>query len=201
MAMNSNWFPGDKEWLWGVVCSVAAGTFAVFKYLRPNKQLSSGSKKRDENTLTLTNGASINGPVAIGSGINQTLNAHVHLSSLLPISERKPTIPTANEIRTSEDNLPPYQQPQFLKNFKGQRVCWPVTFRNVYEPTFGEAEVIFRYGVEDYGAYIRTRVTLADYPVLKVAHDGRLAWIEGEISDIDAGFINIRKTRLEFENA
>lgn len=217
-----NWIITNKEWVFGAVCTVAGGAFALFKWVfpRPNQKSDAAQNNvaltvgagtsitapvQNTATVAVAAGASINAPVIAGS--NNVQNVTMHTAPVyIPIQQRRPSSPTANEIRQTESKIPPYQRKQFLRNYIGLKVQWPVRLAGIQEVDYLDLVtktprwlVQFRYGKEEWGAWIDfTTDDIEKFPMLKVAKTGWWAWIEGEIIDADHDF-TLRVSHLEFE--
>ena len=105
------------------------------------------------------------------------------------------------------------QRQQVGSNYVGLEVNWPVTFCSLTPRPprqRGLYTVMFRYGVEIWGAFITVHVQIDDYPRLKTARapsssgpgEGNSllvhGWIEGRIVRCDGDFIQIEPRSLEF---
>src|ERR1700679_4184479 len=106
------WIIANKQWCLTALGSAAAGAFAFLKWVWPLRKGQS-SEIRGEKIVDLSGSGteamriegSVTGCVIAGSNNVQTVTinhavSHIHL----PISERKPSSPTLEEIRIREED-------------------------------------------------------------------------------------------------
>ena len=119
---------------------------------------------------------------------------------------RTPTLPSGNDIAITVDKAPPYQWEQTGRNYVGLQVSWPIIFWGIVPLKDGTCIVNFAYGDKTWGAKIGVRVKIDDYPRLKTAprpnsEDTRSivhGWIEGKITRVSTGGMDITPTKIEF---
>jgi len=152
------------------------------------------------NSLAIGAGASLtNSPIIGGSNNVQQVTITNNISGeKVPISQRKPSLPTANEIRQQQYALPPFQQQDFPQQFVNMKVRWPVRVQDVSGVDDYCCHLDCTYGEERWGAVITCVVPIKDYPIIRIVKPGHWVWVEGTIYKIDYAF-NLRDVKLEFE--
>lgn len=213
------WIAANKEWCFGAICSIAGGMFAFFKWFLPQRR--KHTLKAPEQTdaspgkggaLTMKFEGSVVGGVIAGSNNVQTVVVNQAVEATrTPIRDRRPSSPTANEIRQRQssalEGIPLYLRSDTRKNLLdsniGLKVEWPIRLSGVWKTQRKTAEDILtvhaRYGDENWGAFIKFEVEERHYPVLKTLHEGHKAFVEGQIIAIDDYMIEIGVASLEFE--
>jgi len=110
---------------------------------------------------------------------------------------RKPGLPTADQIRKQQRDLPLATQGEFVEKFMNSQIQWPARFGVVqkYKDYF---LLVCSYG-DDSTTAIGFFVPFAKYPTLSVAKTGHRVWIEGTICDVTPTSFQLRAVALEFE--
>jgi hypothetical protein len=207
------WVIAHKEWCFTVLCSAAAGIFAVIKWRFSFMKSTAANREADNNlsikgdlnnVALIAEGASVNSPFMVGSNNVQNVviaqnPSHVKFS----IDMRKASSPTGNEIRQREEGtlqgIPMYLQhnvrEQFYASFRNVEVAWPIRLYEIHklgelrgrplDPEEDDLVVEARYGDESWGARIRFTVKTSDYPILKTICGAHRAFVEGRISRIE----------------
>lgn len=106
--------------------------------------------------------------------------------------------PTPLEIQAEIFKRPPLQQEETARNYVGLKVRWGLVFTSAWQKTEGRVSVTFREG-EETGVVVSCAVELAQYPQLKIAHEGVPVRVTGEIESAKRYYIELRDARLEFE--
>lgn len=218
-----SWVVAHIEWVFGALCTVAGGVFAFIKWYFPRtaSRRDTGetqiSVEGSQNTTALiAAGASVNAPMIVGSNNVQNVTLSP-VGEHIPIQQRKPSSPTANEIRHKEEtvlqNIPLTQQKDVLKRFyeaySDLQVRWPIRLYGIQSlaelqrlprlPQDDSWVVEARYGEESWGAFIGFHVKVSDFPILKTVGLAHRAFIEGRIKRIDGRDISVEVSKLEVE--
>jgi hypothetical protein len=115
----------------------------------------------------------------------------------IAIQNRKPSLPTADQIREQQGDLPLATQGEFVEKFINSQIQWLARLGVVrkYEDYF---LLVCSYGdnsTTDIGFF----VPVAKYPNLSLAKTGHRVWIEGTICDVTPTSFQLRDVALEFE--
>jgi hypothetical protein len=148
------------------------------------------------NSLAIGAGTSVSAPALVGNTqqvIKQVSAEPQHIA----IQNRKPSLPTADQIRKQQRDLPPATQGEFVEKFINSQIQWPARLGVVqkFEDYF---LLVCSYGADsttDIGFF----VPVAKYPTLSLAKTGHRVWIEGTICDVTPTSFQLRDVALEFE--
>jgi len=149
-----------------------------------------------DDSLAIGTGGSVSAPALVGNTqqvIKQVSAEPQHVA----IRNRKPSMPTADQIRKQQRDLPPATQGEFVEKFINSQIQWPARLGVVqkYEDYF---LLVCSYG-NDSTTDIGFFVPVAKYPTLSLAKIGYRVWIEGTICDVTPTSFQLRDVALEFE--
>jgi hypothetical protein len=88
----------------------------------------------------------------------------------------------------------PYEATQRYRHYVGLQVCWPLTVCGVWE-TIEPGRSTLRFESPEVGEHhsVYVEIYIEEYPKLKVVDQGHRAWVEGNISRVDAGEVSLGK--------
>lgn len=113
-----------------------------------------------------------------------------------PFQPEYKTHPSAKQIISTLDQMPPLQRVNGAMAYGGIKVQWLVEFYSARELPNGELLMSTLY--EGSYPWVYGYPDLTKYPELKITHKGQQLWIAGEIETVRANEIDLKDVQLAF---